>query len=100
MHRKFGRENLRKTALLNMNNLKLMETILKVLREHLKEDDQMNTARETAGSLPETSLECEQILKRTRRILGGVNDGYLPEDLVLIASLDSCKGTWHNQSPR
>ena len=30
---------------------------------------------------------------------GEVNDGYLPEDLVLIASPDSCKGSWHNQSP-
>ena len=55
--------NLRKTTLLNMCNPLLMETILKVLREQFKEDDQMNTAGEIAGSIPETSLECEQILK-------------------------------------
>ena len=46
-----------------MNNLKLMETILKLLREQFKEDDQMNTAEENAGSIPETSLKCEPILK-------------------------------------
>ena len=40
-----------------------METILKALREQLEEDDQMNTAEGIAGSIPETSLECEQILK-------------------------------------
>ena len=70
--------NLRKTTLLNMYNPRLMETILKALREQLKEsdqlnaveeialreqfreDDQMNTAGETAGSIPETSLECDE----------------------------------------
>ena len=62
MHRQFGR-NLRKTTLLYMYNPILMETILKALREQLEEDDQMNTAGETAGSIPEPSLECEQILK-------------------------------------
>ena len=40
-----------------------METIRKVLREQFKEDDQMNAAGEIAGLIPETSLECEQILK-------------------------------------
>ena len=40
-----------------------METILKAFREQFEEDDQMNTAGEIAGSIPETSLECEQILK-------------------------------------
>ena len=48
------------TTLLNMYNPILMETIRKALRE---EDDQMNTAGEIAGSIPETSLECEQNLK-------------------------------------
>ena len=55
-----------KTTLLNMYNPTLKETILKVLREQFKEDDQMNTAEEIAGSIPETSLECEQILKERR----------------------------------
>ena len=46
-----------------MNNLKLMETILKALRGQFKEDDQMDTADEIAGLVPEIPLECEQILK-------------------------------------
>ena len=77
-----------------------METILKVLRERYKEDDQMNTAGEIAGSIPETSLEYEQILKEGGILWDDVNDGYLPEDLVLIAGPDSCKGSWHNQPLR
>ena len=55
--------NLRKTTLPNMRNPRLMETILMVLLEQIEEDDQMNAAGEIAGSTPETSLECEQILK-------------------------------------
>ena len=75
-----------------------METILEVLREHLKEDDQMKSAGEIAGLVPETSLEWQPILK-DEEDSGDVNDGYLPEDLVLTASLDLCKGSWHSQSP-
>ena len=37
------------TTLLNMNDLKLMETILKALRGQFKEDDQMDTAGDIAG---------------------------------------------------
>ena len=55
--------NLRKTTLLNTYNPILMETILKVLREQFKDDDQRRTAREIAGLVPETSLEWEPILK-------------------------------------
>ena len=55
--------NLKKTTLLNMYNLKWMATFLKALREQFREDDQMNTVLEIAGSIPETSLECEQKLK-------------------------------------
>ena len=40
-----------------------METILKVLCEQLKDDDQRRTAREIAGFVPETSLEWEPFLK-------------------------------------
>ena len=50
-----------------MNNLKLMETIVNVLREQFEEDDQMNTAGERVGSIPETSLEWEQILQERGR---------------------------------
>ena len=42
-----------------------METILKVLREQIKEDDQMNTAGEIAGSVQETP--------RTRAKARGIN---------------------------
>ena len=51
------------TTLLDMDNLKLMETILKVLREQIEDDDQMKTASDIAGLVPEIPLECEQILK-------------------------------------
>ena len=50
-------------TLLNMNNLNLMETILKPVRERLKENDQMDTAGEIAGPTPEIPFECKQILK-------------------------------------
>ena len=52
-----------------MYNPILMETILKALREQLEEDDQMNTAGVIAGSIPEPSRECDQILKERGRIL-------------------------------
>ena len=77
-----------------------METILKVLREQFEDDDQMKTAGEIAGSVPETSLEWERILKERGRFWDDVNGGYLPEDLVLAASPDSCEGSWINQSHR
>ena len=51
------------TTLLDMNSLNLMETILKALRGQCKEDDQVDTAGEIAGLIPETSLEFEQLLK-------------------------------------
>ena len=86
-------EKFDKTTLLNTCNPILMVTILKVLREQFTGDDQRKT-----GLVPKTSLEWEQISKE-RGGLGDTNDGYLPEDLVLIASPDSCEGSWHNQSP-
>ena len=42
------------TTLLDIDNLKLMETFLKVLREQFEDDDQMKTAGELAGLVPET----------------------------------------------
>ena len=38
------------TTMWDMKNLKLLETILKVLREQFEEDDQMDTAGEIAGT--------------------------------------------------
>ena len=51
------------TTLLNMYNPKQMETILKALRGQFEEDDQMDTAEEIAGLVPEIPLEREKILK-------------------------------------
>ena len=45
-----------------MHNPILMETILKALREQSNED-QMRTAGEIIGSVPETSLDWDPILK-------------------------------------
>ena len=60
----------------------------------------MDTAEEIAGSVPEIRLECEQILKERGGFWDDVNDGDLPEDLVLIASRDSCEGSRPDPSHR
>ena len=70
------------TTLLNTYPPKLMATILKALREQLKENDQLNAAREIAGPVPEIR---HQILKGGGRFWDDVNGGNLPEDLVLAA---------------
>ena len=57
MHTMLLDTKLLKARLLNMYNPILMETILKALREQSRRDDQMNTAGEIIGSVPETSLE-------------------------------------------
>ena len=49
------------TALLNTYPPKLMiATILKALREQLKENDQMNSVEGIAGPVPEIPIECDQ----------------------------------------
>ena len=58
-------------------------TILKALREQLKENDQLNAVEEIAGPVPEIPFEYDQILKEGGRFWDDVNSGYLPEDLVL-----------------
>ena len=88
------------TTLLNTYLPKLIATILKALRGQFKEDDQMDTVDEIAGLVTEIPLEYEQILKGGGRFWDDVNDGYLPEDLVLIASPDSCEDSRIDQSPR
>ena len=60
-------------------------TILKALREQLKENDHLNAVEEIAGSVPEIPIEYDQILKERGRFWDDVNAGYLPEDLVLAA---------------
>ena len=73
------------TTLLNAYPPKLIATILKALREQLKENDQLNAVEEFAGPVPEIPLEYDQILKRGGRFWDDVNGGHLPEDLVLAA---------------
>ena len=73
------------TTLLNMYAPKLIATILKALREQLKESDQLNSVEDMAGPVPEIPLENDQILKEGGRFWDDVNGGYLPEDLVLAA---------------
>ena len=63
----------------------MIATILKALREQLKENDQLNAVEEIAGPVPEIPLEYAQILKGGGRFWDDVNGRYLPEDLVLAA---------------
>ena len=71
------------TTLLHTYPPKLTATILKALREHLEENDQLNAVEETAGPAPNIPLEYDQILKERRRFWDDVNGGSLPRDLVL-----------------
>ena len=73
------------TTLLNTYPPKLIATILKALREQLKENDQLNAVEEIAGPVLEIPLEYDQILKGGGRFWDDVNGGYLPEDLVWAA---------------
>ena len=61
-----------------------METILKALRQQLKENDQLNSVEEIAGPTPDITFEYDQILQG-EGFWDDVNGGYLPEDLVLAA---------------
>ena len=72
------------TALLNTCPPKLIATLLKALREPLKENDQLNAIEEIASPIPEIPIEYDQVLKGGR-FWDDVNGGYLPEDLVLAA---------------
>ena len=59
------------TRLLNTYPPELVETILKALREELKENDQLDTVEEIAGPVPYVPLEYDQTnLERWRKILG------------------------------
>ena len=73
------------TTLLNTYPPTLFATILKALREQLKENDQLNAVEEIAGPVPEIPLGYGQILKEGWELWDDVNVGYLPEDLVLAA---------------
>ena len=73
------------TTLLDTYPPKLILTILKALREQLKENDQLNAMDEIARPVPEIPLKYDQILKGGGNFWDDVNGGYLPEDLVLAA---------------
>ena len=70
-------------TLLNTNPPRLIASILKALREQPKESEQLHSVEEIAGPVPEIPLEYDQISKEGGRFWDDVNDGYLPEDLVL-----------------
>ena len=61
------------TTLLNTYPPKLIATILKALREQLKENDQLNAVEEIADPIPEILLEYDQILK-SQKILCWLRD--------------------------
>ena len=61
----------------------MIATILKALRQQLKESDQLHSVEEIAGPVPETPLEHDQILKEGGKFWDDLNGGYLPEDPVL-----------------
>ena len=67
------------TTLLNTYLPKLIATILKALREQLKESDQLHSVEEIAGPVPEIPLEYDQIMKGGGKFWDDVNGGYLPE---------------------
>ena len=71
------------TTLLNRYPPKLIATILKALREQLKENDQFNAVEEIAGPIPEIPLEYDQILKEGR-FWDDVNGGDLPKILCWL----------------
>ena len=73
------------TTLLNTSPSRLSATILKVLREQLKENDKVNALEHVASPVPELPIEYDLILKDRRRFWDDVNGGWLPEDLVLAA---------------
>ena len=74
-----------RTTLLNMCPLTLIATILKALREQLKEYDQLNSVEAIAGPMPQTPLEYDPILKEGGSFWDDVNGGFLPDDLALAA---------------
>ena len=72
------------TTLLNTCPPKLIPTILKALREQLKENHQLNAVEEIAGPVPEIFLAYDKILQ-DGGLWDDVNGGNLPEDFVLAA---------------
>ena len=69
--------------------------ILKVLREQIKENDQLSAAAKDCSPVPEIPLEYIQIVKDGGGFWDEVNGGYLPEDFVLADRREEvCMGTF------
>ena len=77
--------SLDENTLLNTYPPKLIATILKALREQLKENNQLSAVEEIAGLVPEILLEYDQISKGEGGFWDDVDGGYLPEVLVFTA---------------
>ena len=73
------------TTLLNTYPPELIATILKGLREQLKENDQLNVVQQIARPVLEMPIEKDQILQDGGGFWDEVNGGYLPEDFALTA---------------
>ena len=69
------------TALLNTYPPKIIATMLKALREQLKENYPLSAVEEIAGPAPEI-LEYDQFLRGGGGFWDDVSGGYLPEDLT------------------
>ena len=74
------------TSLLNTYPPKLIATILKALREQLKENEQLNAVEESADPVPEIPLQYDRILQEGGQFWDDVSCGYLLEDFALAAS--------------
>ena len=72
------------TTLFNTYPPNLIEKIMLSLHEQLKENGQLHADEVIAGPVPETPLECDQILEGGK-FCDDVNGEYLPEDLVLAS---------------
>ena len=57
------------TTLLNAYPPQLIATILKALREQLKENYQLHSVEEIASPVPEIPLEYDQIVNERRNVL-------------------------------
>ena len=63
----------------------MIATILKALRQPIKENDQLNVVEEISGPVSEISIADARILRDGRGYWDDVNGGHLPEDLVWAA---------------
>ena len=75
------------TTLLDTYPPKLIATILKALREQLKENDQLNAVEEIAGPVPEIPLEYDQILKEGGRFWMMSTVGICPKILCWLRDM-------------